>query len=819
MAKGFGKIKGLIGKGKGKGSGAASVPSTPTRKGGAGTATPTSTPPREPQHEEEPRQEEEQRVINVAQEKAPSPRQSPQPAPPAAAPPAEEPAGNTADEVLDGILQDLNITQLAVDAERTDTISEFSGGSAKSVETSDDEEETDEEDDEQETDEEDDEEEDHDIPAALPKKKKTVGDRVAVVLASADEIKRRMTPSPVQMLSKGSESPTTEPGGDQNRAPPARAGSRASSPSSPTSPRSQTESRTSGATGKSGAKSDVRSRAASKSLLRMQEREARELERETIARQQLAKEQRSAAPSKASKMSMSFMKKAKSAKQQKKAQEQMAQIAEQAAAVRRQQQERQKREQQQQQQQKGRGGQGKRRSTSPEFSPEMITDDEETDTLDNSLTDEGTFPEEEETLDTNTLGDGTLDTDGDFTYEDEKDRRKRDRGGGDSGSQDSDGAEASTFEEEEDAAAERHDGGAGGKKTVMNKDIIIHQAGGPSSLVVRAMYYTPLPATPEDIIIKVEASTVSFRDCLLRRGIGLDKVTFPFVPGCEVVGTISNVGKAARLDGYRVGDRVVGMTRRGGGNGYYAKLQTKNVAPISSTTIDAADAVCLVNVYMTAYQALRVGKKDGTPLTDANVLVTDGYSPVGQAAVALAKLEGANVYVTTTEGRQDEYMRTLGVKCLPLAPSKWLHKLKGKMDIVIDNTCFDSYDSSWKALNVHGVLVCTGTTSLYSLQDHGNANAGGCGCEAAFGDFRDYQAKWVGFKAKYMMSQTSFHDLWESFRDNPKKYQQELKYLCFLVESGTLKPKIAERVSIEEVPDAQRYLETGKANGTIVCLP
>lgn len=315
----------------------------------------------------------------------------------------------------------------------------------------------------------------------------------------------------------------------------------------------------------------------------------------------------------------------------------------------------------------------------------------------------------------------------------------------------------------------------------------------------------------------LQASTVSYRDCLLRRGIGMEKITFPFVPGCEVVGTISNVGKAARNEGYRIGDRVVGMSRRGGGNGYYAKFNTSNVAPVISTNIDAGELACLVDVYMTAYQALRVGKKDGTPLTEANVLITDGFSPVGQAAVQLAKLEGANVYVTTMESRQDEYMKTLGVKCLPLAPNKWLHKLKGKMDIVIDNTCFDSYDSSWKALNVNGILICTGMTSLYTLQDfHQGSGCGGCD---AFGDIRDYQAKWAAIKARYMMSQTKFHDLRESFQKDPKKYNQELKYLCFLVESGQLKPKIAERVSIEEVPDAQRYLETGKANGTIVCLP
>jgi len=353
------------------------------------------------------------------------------------------------------------------------------------------------------------------------------------------------------------------------------------------------------------------------------------------------------------------------------------------------------------------------------------------------------------------------------------------------------------------------------KGSVMNKDIFIHEAGGPNNLVVRAMYYTPLPSTPEEVIIKVEASTVSFRDCMLRRGLGVEKVSFPFTPGCEVVGTISHLGNRAKRMGYRIGDRVVAMNRSGGGNGYYAKFHMDCVSPIISNKIEAADAVCLVDVYMTAYQALRCGKNDGTPLTEANILVTDGYSPVGQAAVQLALLEGANVYVTTSETGQEEHMRSLGAKCLPYSPNKWLHKIKGKMDLVIDNTCLDSYDSSWNALSATGTLVVTGITSLYNFTDYGDV---GFGCDA-FGDFRDYQARWATMKAKYIMSQTKFNDVYESFKKDPKQYSQELKYLCFLVENGTLKPKIAERVSIEEIPDAQRYLETGKVNGTIVCLP
>ncbi|KAL7484021.1 hypothetical protein ACHAW6_009664 [Cyclotella cf. meneghiniana] len=376
----------------------------------------------------------------------------------------------------------------------------------------------------------------------------------------------------------------------------------------------------------------------------------------------------------------------------------------------------------------------------------------------------------------------------------------------------------SSFDSAESSSFQRAPQVENVKKTnekCMHKDIMIHGPGGASALMVRAMYYVPLPREEEDVVIKVEASTVSFRDCLLRRNLGMYKAPFPFVPGCQSVGIITSLGRAAKSQGFRVGDRVMTIHPHGGGNAKYARYNYKHITLMTSD-IDAADAACLGEVYITAYQALRLGRKDGTPLTGSNVLVTDGFSPVGQAAIQLAKCEGANVFVTTTDSRQESYVQSLGVKCLPYSPSKWLPKIKGMMDIVIDNTCFDSYDSSWKALNNRGVLVCTGMTSIYNFSDY---NIGGeCGC-GAFGDMRDIEAKWARMKAKYMMSQTKFYDFWEQFEKEPKMYEQELKYLCFLVEEGRIKPKIAEKVTIEEVPDAQRYLETGKANGSIICVP
>lgn len=72
---------------------------------------------------------------------------------------------------------------------------------------------------------------------------------------------------------------------------------------------------------------------------------------------------------------------------------------------------------------------------------------------------------------------------------------------------DTDGDTIDINESEEEAKAARSNGRKANKKNkIMNKDVIIHAPGGPESLVVRKMYYTPEPNEPEDVIIQVEVS-------------------------------------------------------------------------------------------------------------------------------------------------------------------------------------------------------------------------------------------------------------------------------------------------------------------------
>lgn len=293
------------------------------------------------------------------------------------------------------------------------------------------------------------------------------------------------------------------------------------------------------------------------------------------------------------------------------------------------------------------------------------------------------------------------------------------------------------------------------------------------------------------------------------RGVGLSRSMLPFVPGYELIGTVQTLGENAKADGlFKEGDRVAGLSLCGGGNSRFISISGSRLVKISDS-VKSTQAVCLIHDYMAALKALRLAKKSGSPFTGMNILLTDGFSPIGQAVINLAAMEGANIYCCADENKHS-YLASLGAKCFSKEPEAWLPSASGSFDVVIDNSCTDSYSSSWFALNQKGTLVCL--SPVFSFDRN---YEGGCGII----DFTELQQKWAGLKAKYMMPNTYFFDTIRDFDNDREQYLQDLRYLTFLLEKGHIKPKIAEKVSLEDVPDAQRLMIAGRANGTIVCVP
>eukprot|EP00584_Thalassiosira_punctigera_P013799 CAMPEP_0172550888 /NCGR_PEP_ID=MMETSP1067-20121228/33395_1 /TAXON_ID=265564 ORGANISM="Thalassiosira punctigera, Strain Tpunct2005C2" /NCGR_SAMPLE_ID=MMETSP1067 /ASSEMBLY_ACC=CAM_ASM_000444 /LENGTH=561 /DNA_ID=CAMNT_0013338569 /DNA_START=168 /DNA_END=1850 /DNA_ORIENTATION=- len=349
-------------------------------------------------------------------------------------------------------------------------------------------------------------------------------------------------------------------------------------------------------------------------------------------------------------------------------------------------------------------------------------------------------------------------------------------------------------------------------KKYFHKDVVLNSLeDGANSLVIRAMYFIPKPKAEDHVVVKIEASTISARDCMKCKGIGLTRSMLPFVPGFEVVGTVQTLGDQAKSEGqFREGDRVAGVSTFGGGNSRFISIPAKRLTKISNN-VKSTQAVCMIADYMAALKALRLAKKAGSPFTGMNILITDGFSPIGQAVINLASMEGANIYCCADESKHS-YLASLGAKCFVKNPEVWLPTATGTFDVVIDNSCVDSYSSSWFAINQKGSLVCI--APVYNIDNDDMPN-NGCGIV----DITELKQKWAGLKAKYMMTQTSFLNTVTCYDEDTEQYKQDLRYLMFLLERGDVKPKVAERVSLDDVPDAQRLMQSGRANGTVVCVP
>jgi NADPH:quinone reductase-like Zn-dependent oxidoreductase len=226
-----------------------------------------------------------------------------------------------------------------------------------------------------------------------------------------------------------------------------------------------------------------------------------------------------------------------------------------------------------------------------------------------------------------------------------------------------------------------------------------------------------------------------------------DPVSLPATPGGDFIGSVVSVGKG--VTAWKEGDRVAALVRTGGNARYMILSQDSLVAVPRS--VESCEAVAMVSTYMTAYQSKSFAGKA--------VLVTGGIGPVGQALIQLSFRAGADIVFCTAPDNRHRYVKSvLGAKPLPMEPSKWLPLLEGKIDVVFDSACQDGFDSPQKALNSNGKLICLGMYSLLQQETMG-----------AFG--APMSAFWAKTKAQYLMGNTQFYEVWESFQSDPKKFK------------------------------------------------
>lgn len=331
-----------------------------------------------------------------------------------------------------------------------------------------------------------------------------------------------------------------------------------------------------------------------------------------------------------------------------------------------------------------------------------------------------------------------------------------------------------------------------------NKVVQLSRYGGPENLRT-AEIETPAAGRGE-VRIRVLASSLNYTEVLIRKHLypqtaGLKP---PFVMGYDVVGDVDQVGEG--VTGFAIGDRVADMTVVGS-NATYRLLKAKNLTRVP-LGVDPAEAATLILSWMTAYQLLhrsaKVKKGD-------RVLVHGAGGAVGQAALVLGRLAGVEMWGGAF-GKHAALIRELGATPVDYEKEDFTRVLPGGFDVVCDGIGEDGYRRSFAALKPGGLLIAIGYSAGVQARQGMLSILSGIA--------RLYLWRFLpgGKRAR-------FYSINAMRVRHPEWFREDLEHLFRLLESGEIRPRVAERISFDKVADMHRRLEAGGLEGKVVLCP
>ena len=321
--------------------------------------------------------------------------------------------------------------------------------------------------------------------------------------------------------------------------------------------------------------------------------------------------------------------------------------------------------------------------------------------------------------------------------------------------------------------------------------VVCTEWGGPEKLGVEDV---PSPVLRDGAVrIKVQAAGVNFADLLLIAGQYQEKPAFPFTPGAEAAGVVTEVG--AGVTGLKIGDRVMALT----GLGAFAEeaIVDAQRALAMPPAMEFETGAAFPVAYGTSHGALewRARLQSGEWL-----LVTGAAGGVGLTAVEIGKAMGARVIACAGSADKLAIAQQHGADHLvDYSKEDIRERVKAitggrGADVIYDPVGGDAFDASLRSIAWGGRIIIIGF---------------------AAGRVSQIPANIVLVKN---IDVIGFY--WGSYQAHkPDLLRRSFTQLFRWFQEGKLRPHVSHRLPLERAGEALQLLQQRQSTGKVVLIP
>lgn len=308
---------------------------------------------------------------------------------------------------------------------------------------------------------------------------------------------------------------------------------------------------------------------------------------------------------------------------------------------------------------------------------------------------------------------------------------------------------------------------------------------------LRIVAIEPTPPGEGEIQIEVRAFSLNFADLLCVKGLYPNMPEYPFTPGLEVSGVVSQVGKNSHR--FRVGDEVFGFVgvRMGG---HSTVVNTHELAVMRKPANISHEEACSVpSVFLTVYHLFEKAQmKEGE-----KILIQTAAGGTGLMALQFARRHNAEIFVTAGSPEKLEYLREQGAHHLinyreEDFKERVLELTGGRgVDVVINTLSGDAIQKGIDVLAPEGRYLEIAMAGLRSARN---------------------------IDLSHMVENQSFHsvDLFRLLKGNPEKARELFDVTVRYLEQGIVTPNVGKVFAFEDVREAYWHMEERRNIGKVV---